>query len=64
MERLVFWVLNLGLVVFVLGLVADSPEIKRVGAPVMGVAILVGVGLFGWRLWQARAAGDPVNEPA
>ena len=63
-ERLVFWVLNVGLVVFVLGLVADSPEIKRVGAPLMGVAILVGVGLFGWRLWQARAAGDPVNEPA
>ena len=63
-ERLVFWVLNLGLVVFVVGLVGDSPEIKRLGAPLMGVAILVGVALFGWRLWQARAEGDPLTEPA
>jgi hypothetical protein len=32
------------------------------GAPTVGVAILVGVALFGWRLWQARAAGEPVGE--
>jgi hypothetical protein len=63
-ERLVFWFINLGLAVFVVGLVANSAEVKRIGAPVMGVAILVGVALFAWRLWQGRAAGNPADEPA
>jgi len=62
LERLVLGFLNLGLVVFVVGLVADSAEVKRIGAPTMGVAILVGVVLLAWRLWRV-GAGEPGGSP-
>jgi len=42
-DDLVFWGVNLGLVGFVLGLVADTAVIKRVSTPVMGAAILLGL---------------------
>jgi hypothetical protein len=42
-DDLVFWGVNLGLVGFVLGLVADTAVIKRVSTPVMGTAILLGL---------------------
>lgn len=46
------------------GLLAGSPEIKRVAATRMGVAILVGVALFGRRPGQHRAGGESIGEPA
>ncbi len=46
-----------------MGLVADSAEIKRIGAPTMGTAILVAVALLGWRLWQARSTHEPEGTP-
>ena len=39
-----FWGVNLGLLVFVIGLILDSAEIKRIGAPVMGIALLFSLG--------------------
>jgi len=42
-SALVLWGVNVGLVVFLAGLVADVPILERVGAPVMGVALLYGV---------------------
>lgn len=53
-SHLVFWGVNLGLIVFVIGLVLDSPEIKRIGAPVMGVTLLVALGFLAWRAWSQR----------
>jgi hypothetical protein len=53
-DHLVFWGVNLGLVVFVVGLIAVVPEIKRVGAPVMGVAILLGLAVRAMDLWTER----------
>jgi hypothetical protein len=32
-DQLVFWAVNLGLVGFVVGLIADAPEIKRISTP-------------------------------
>jgi hypothetical protein len=32
--HLMFWGVNLGLLVFVIGLIVDTPELKRIGAPV------------------------------
>jgi Zn-dependent membrane protease YugP len=53
-----FWAVNAGLVVFVSGLIIDTAELKRVGAPVMGVALLFTLAIHALRLW------GPVEEPA
>lgn len=42
-DGVVFWGMNLGLVTFIVGLLADTAAIKRVGTPVMGAAILLGL---------------------
>jgi len=47
--HLVFWGINLGLVVFVIGLIMDTAEIKRIGAPVMGITLLVALAILAWR---------------
>jgi hypothetical protein len=64
--QVTFWGVNLGLVVFVVGLILDTPEIKRIGAPVMGIALLVTLGILAWRAVSAvdatgieDAAGAP-----
>jgi len=45
----VLWGVNVGLVVFLAGLVADIPILVRIGAPVMGLALLAGVAVFSGR---------------
>ena len=42
----VLWGVNGGLVIFLVGLVADSAALKRVGAPIMGAALLFAVYWF------------------
>ena len=42
--------MNLGLLVFVVGLILDTAEVKRIGAPVMGVALLVALALLAARI--------------
>lgn len=59
--HLVFWGLNLGLAVFAVGLILESSELKRIGAPVMGITLLVALGVLFLRVWQAR---DPELEAA
>ncbi len=49
-DQLVFWGTNLGLVLFVVGLVADAAVVKRVGAPLMGISILLGLAVLAMRL--------------
>jgi hypothetical protein len=46
--QVIFWGVNLGLVVFVVGLILDTAEIKRIGAPVMGITLLIALGLLAW----------------
>jgi hypothetical protein len=36
------------------GLIVDTAEIKRIGAPVMGVTLLLALGLLAARLWSAQ----------
>ena len=59
LDHLVFWGVNLGLAIFVIGLIAVVPEIKRVGAPVMGVSILVGLAVRALDLWPDREPSLP-----
>jgi len=47
---------NVFLLIFVVGLVARSPEIKRIGAPVMGVVLLFALGLLAYRAATASDA--------
>ena len=51
-DQLVFWVMNAGLVVFAVGLIVNVAEIKRIGAPAMGLAILLGLAIAAMRLWR------------
>jgi hypothetical protein len=46
--QFMFWVVNLGLIVFVIGLILDSADVKRIGAPVMGIALLVSLAILAW----------------
>jgi hypothetical protein len=50
--QVIFWGVNLGLVVFVIGLILESPEIKRIGAPLMGATLLVALAFLAWRAWS------------
>lgn len=42
----VVWGVNGGLVLFLAGLVSDTALLKQIGAPVMGIGLLVGIWLY------------------
>jgi len=51
--HVIFWGVNLGLAVFVAGLIVNTPEIKRIGAPVMGLTLYVALAILAVRAWRA-----------
>lgn len=51
--HLMFWGVNLGLLVFVIGLIVDTAELKRIGAPVMGIVLLISLGILALGAWRA-----------
>lgn len=53
LSSLGFWAMNLGLLVFLIGLGQDIAEVKRIGAPVMGVGILLILYVLAMRLGRA-----------
>jgi hypothetical protein len=55
-SHVMFWGVNLGLLVFVIGLIIDSTELKRVGAPLMGVVLLGAMALLALRAFRASDA--------
>jgi hypothetical protein len=54
-RHIVFWGVNLGLLVFVIGLILDSAEIKRIGAPVMGISLLFALAVLAWRAYASSS---------
>jgi hypothetical protein len=63
--QLIFWGVNLGLVVFVIGLILDTAVIKRIGAPVMGVTLLFALGVIAWSAYrETLTASEADLEPA
>lgn len=48
--QVVFWGMNLGLIVFIIGLVGNIVIAKEIGAPIMGVALLLGLAMAADRL--------------
>jgi hypothetical protein len=60
-SQVIFWGVNLGLLVFAIGLILDTAEIKRIGAPVMGVTLLLALGLLAMRAWGAGPDADTLD---
>ena len=54
--HLIFWGVNLGLLVFVIGLIVDTSEVKRIGAPVMGVTLLFALAVIAYNAIRASDA--------
>ena len=57
-----YWTVVVGLLVFVAGLVAEIPEVKRIGAPIMGVGTLLAVVAITARLWSSDLRGADSSE--
>jgi hypothetical protein len=45
-DRILLWGVNLGIVGFVIGLLTVSPIMKRLSTPIMGSALLIGIGMY------------------
>jgi hypothetical protein len=52
--QVLFWLMNVGLAGFVLGLIADVTILKQIFTPIMGLGILHGVVLFSMALQRGR----------
>ncbi|HEX9328410.1 MAG TPA: hypothetical protein VF915_17925 [Reyranella sp.] len=63
--HVIFWGVNLGLLVFVIGLIVNTAELKRLGAPVMGITLLVALGILAYTaLREPLEASEADIEPA
>jgi len=60
-DQLVFWLLNVGVLVFIVVLLAKATELERFTAPVMGLAVYLGIATFTLRL---RTRGEPAPATA
>lgn len=47
---LIFVAMNVGLILFMVGLYADEVTLKRIGTPVLGIALFVSIALFAYAL--------------
>ena len=60
-DQLVFWLLNAGVAVFIVVLLLKATDLERFTAPVMGLAVYLGIATFTLRL---RAQPEPAAAPA
>lgn len=62
-DQLVFWLLNLGVAVFIVVLITGATDLERFTAPVMGAAVYLGIATFTLRL-RAQPAPATIAAPA
>jgi hypothetical protein len=55
-DQIAFWGTNLGLALFLVGLIGSVTILKQVGAPLMGVSLLVGLAALAMRLRSSSLA--------
>ena len=55
-NRIVLVAVNLGLVLFLIGLVTDEAIWKRIGTPILGLALLYGIAVYWQSLGASRAS--------
>ena len=60
-RQLTFWGMNLGLTVFVLGLLTGTEIAKQTGAPLMGLSLLLGLAVFAMGLVSTRRDPAPAE---
>ena len=60
-RQLTFWGMNLGLAVFVVGLLTGTEIAKQIGAPVMGLSLLLGLAVFAMGLVATRRDPAPAE---
>jgi len=58
-RHLAFWGMNLGLLVFAFGLITNTVIAKQIGAPTMGVCLLIGLAVYAYGLVSERTAPAP-----
>jgi len=58
-RQVAFWGVNLALAVFVVGLITGTELLKQIGAPLMGLGLLVALADFGAGLWASRVDAPP-----
>lgn len=63
-DQLFYWVMNVGLVIFLVGLAGEMAVVKRIGAPLMGVGILVGLATATVRLRASNLSAASQDGPA
>jgi hypothetical protein len=63
-DQVIFWGVNLGLVIFLAGLIGDVVMLKRIGAPVMGLSLLLGLATFASRLWASDLSSAEASAEA
>lgn len=63
LSHVVFWGVNTGLAVFVIGLILDTAAIKRIGAPVMGTTLLVALAILAMRAWSSALDTEELGGP-
>jgi hypothetical protein len=63
-DQIFYWVMNVGLVIFIVGLAGDIAEVKRIGAPLMGVGILIGLATAAMRLRASDLSAASQDGPA
>ncbi len=54
-NRIVLVAVNVGLVLFLIGLVTDEAIWKRIGTPILGLALLYGIAVY----WQGLGSWRP-----
>ncbi len=59
-DKVVLWGLYLGLATFAIGLITVQAIPKRIGTPIMGTALLIGIGYYVSALARQRAATSPM----
>lgn len=59
LPHLVFWGVNIGLAIFAVGLITEAAELKRIGAPLMGLGLLLALG---WLASRAVGSGPTKGE--
>ncbi|MEO8541705.1 MAG: hypothetical protein ABI577_18335 [bacterium] len=56
-DQVVFLLVNIGLIGFVTGLVADATILKRIFTPIMGTGLFLGLAVYALRLLEIKVAG-------
>jgi hypothetical protein len=50
--QVIFWGVNVGLLIFVIGLIVNTAALKQLGAPLMGITLLASLGIVAWTAFR------------